>query len=641
MPANRSLMSKESFMTKNKQIVLICFLLATATLLAFWKVNYNDFISLDDPLYVTENHHVTDSISLEGIRWVFTNIYANFWHPLTMISLMLDAQLYGLNPHGYHLTSLLFHIANTLLLFLVLNRMTEEPWKSAFAAALFALHPLHVESVAWVAERKDVLSAFFWMLTLLAYAFYVERPRLKTYLAALAFFVMGLMAKPMLVTLPFVMLLLDYWPLQRLRGAGADLHVAVTANGKKQKPVQESRLHAGKDVRPAEHKFEGESIRRLIVEKVPFFALIPLFSVLAYSAEGKSVAHHSPSVWISNAFVSYVTYIVKMIWPTGLAVYYPHPGMWPFWQTAGSAFFLFAVTLTVILPAGRFPYLVTGWLWFAGALAPVIGIVQIGSFAMADRYTYLPLIGLFIMVAWGVPDLLKKGSIGRKMLLPAAAVILACLSLLTWIQVGYWRNSISLYGHALEVTPDNYFIYNNRAIVYAQSGDYKRAISDFNKAIEINQDSPDAFYNRGNAYARLGNSAEAITDFSRAIEVNSQDSRAYNNRGIAYHKLGRDRLAIDDYGKAIELEPESAEAYCNRGNAWYNLGEYGRSISDYDKAIEIDPKIVSAYINRANLYDTLGRHAEAIENLKAAAGLGSEKAKALLSIQEIKPSNLP
>ncbi|SPF31236.1 putative TPR domain protein [Syntrophobacter sp. SbD1] len=658
----------EGFMSKNK-VLLIYILLTVATLAAFWQVTRCDFISLDDPLYVTENPHIANGITAESVRWAFNSIYAGFWHPLTMISLMLDVQLFGSNPHGYHLTNLLFHIASTLLLFFVLNRMTNAPWRSAFVAALFALHPLHVESVAWVAERKDVLSAFFWMLTLAAYVFYVERPRLRTYLCVLALFIMGLMAKPMLVTLPFIMLLLDYWPLQRL-GAGSGeqearsrdqgaasktedtslKREAFSANKRKRKSpkkpadqaLTQSSVLSPQSFAPGPQSFPfgpQSSVLRLIVEKIPFFVPILLFSVLTYTSEGEAVGHYPLGVRISNALVSYVLYIAKMFWPARLAVYYPYHWTWPFWQPAGCAFLLFAVTVTVILTAKRFPYLATGWMWFAGALVPVIGIVQIGSFEMADRYTYIPLIGLFIMVAWGVPELLERRHIRREILFPVSGLILVCLSIVTWTQAGYWTNSISLYDHTLKVTLDNYFIYNNRAIVNAQSGNYVQAIADFNKAIEINTDSPDAFFNRGNAYARLGNNTLAIADFTRAIEINSQDARVYKSRGIAYHKLGKNTPAIEDYDKAIELEPESADAHCNRGNAWYDLGDYEHAISDYDKAIEIDPKIALAYANRANLYDKLGNYGQAKKDMKTAADLGSEEARHFLNIQKIRPGN--
>ncbi|MFZ0930735.1 MAG: tetratricopeptide repeat protein [Syntrophobacteraceae bacterium] len=718
-------------MLRNKQIPLIYLLLATAALAVFWQVGRCDFIALDDPLYVTENPHVANGITGEAIRWAFATGYASNWHSLTWMSHMLDVQLFGLNPLGHHLTNLLFHIANTLLLFFVFHRMTKAPWKSAFVAALFALHPLHVESVAWVAERKDVLSTFFWMLTMAAYVNYVDGGRrtedrgqrtedrgrgevdrnlpssVFRYLAVLMLFALGLMAKPMLVTLPFVLLLLDYWPLGRfelhypkfLKGVGGTSGVLETdsnpppflkggrgdfglksfsahgslstvhssrsdAGGRGDFKVQASRStlaepvstkkekgksrkkRAGRNVvredEPADRMSQWALIRPLLLEKIPLLALAALSCVVTYAAqkEGGSVASFEVfplGARIANAFVSYIVYIGKTVWPTGLAVYYPHPGSWHLWQVPGAVFILGAITLTVIRTANRFPYLTVGWLWFTGTLVPVIGIVQVGAQGMADRYTYIPLIGLFVIAAWGIPELLKRWRYGKEALFPASGLILACLIIVAWTQTGYWVDTISLYDHALDVTSGNYFIYNSRAIFYARSGDYIRAISDFNKAIEINSRSPDAFFNRGTAYARLGLGTQAIADFNRAIEVNSLDERAYNSRGIAYHRLGKDTLAIKDYDKAIYLRPESADAYCNRGNAWYGLGEYGHAISDYDKAIEIDPEVALAYVNRANLYALLGRHGEAIEDLKTAAKLGNERAKGFLKSQNVSP----
>ena len=356
-------------MSKKKQLIAIYLFLTAASLLAYWQVIQCDFINFDDPAYVTENIHIRHGITMAAIRWAFTTGYAANWHPLTWMSHMLDVQLFGLNPRWHHLTNLLFHIGNTLLLFFVFHRMTKAPWQSAFVAALFALHPFHVESVAWVAERKDVLSAFFWMLTMAAYIYYVERPSLLRYSAVLVFFIFGLMAKPMLVTLPFVLLLLDYWPLRRLQGAGSGQGIP-----------------------------QSFAFRPLLLEKLPLFALAALSCIVTYIVhrEGgavRSFEAFSPGVRIANAVVCYVIYAGKAIWPNDLAVFYPHPGAWPLWQVMGAVLLFGVITLTVIRTAKRFPYLTFGWLWFAVTLVPVIGIVQVGRQAMADRYTYIPLIG--------------------------------------------------------------------------------------------------------------------------------------------------------------------------------------------------------------------------------------------------------
>ena len=658
-----------SSMLKNKQVLVICILLAAAALMAFWQVNRCDFINFDDPLYVTENTHIMQGITWEAVRWAFTSAYANFWHPLTMISHMVDVQLFGLNPHGHHMTSLLFHIANTLLLFLILDRMTEAPWKSAFVAALFALHPLHVESVAWVAERKDVLSTFFWMLTMIAYVFYVERPQLKSYLATFALFILGMMAKPMLVTLPFVMLLLDYWPLQRLEQKKAVPETRTEPD----KPV--SAQTVVNEARPAVHKYGWAGVRSLLIEKIPFFALIPLFSVLTYIAEGEAVKHYPMKVRISNAPVSYFIYIGKMIWPANLAVWYPHPGLWPLWQAAGAALLLGAVTAIVIMTAKRFPYLAFGWLWFVGTLVPVTGIVQIGGHGRADRYTYIPLIGLFVMIARGIPELLKKWQPTRfptprkEMLFALSALVLLSLFIVTRTQVGYWRNNIALYDHSLKVSPSDVIYcsrglaygklgdnrqaisdydraieinpkdvesYSNRGVAYRKLGNYRRAIEDYDRAIEINPKHAEAYYNRGIAYAELGNQRQAISDYDRAIVINPEYANAYNNRGATYGKLGDKRQAISDYDRAIEINPEYAEAYNNRGATYGKLGDKRRAISDYDRAIEINPKRAEAYYNRGIAYAELGYDNKAIEDMQKAARLDNDEAKKFLRSRGIK-----
>jgi protein O-mannosyl-transferase len=631
-------------MLKTKLIIWIYLFLTAATLVAFWQVNYCDFINYDDPTYITENIHIRHGITTEAIRWAFTTGYAGNWHPVTWISHMLDVELFGLKPRWHHLINLFFHITNTLLLFFVFHRMTKAPWKSAFVAALFALHPLHVESVAWVAERKDVLSTFFWMLTMGAYVHYVEHPRFRSYLAVFAFLALGLMAKPMLVTLPFVLLLLDYWPLQRF-----------------EQKASAQKIHAENN--------QWAFRRHMLWEKMPLFALAALSSIATFIVQRKGGAVASlegiaPGVRIANAFVSYIIYAGKAIWPNDLAVFYPHPGSLPFWQVMGAVLLLVAVTATVILKARRFPYLAMGWLWFAGTLVPVIGIVQVGSQALADRYTYVPLIGLFIMAAWGVPELLKNWRYRKEALAASSALIFICLLIFTWTQAGYWRSSIELYDHALKVTGNNDTIHNNRGDAYCRLGNLSQAILDFDKAVEINPQYAEAYYNRGVTYGKLGNHRQAIEDFDRAIEagpertepyynrgfayeelgdfrkaienydraieINSENAEAYNSRGVAYGKLGDHRQSISDYEKAIEINPGFARAFNNRGFAYGSLGNHRQAIEDYNRAIEINPDYVKAYYNRAVSYSELGNHGQAVEDMKTAARLNNEDAKNLL-----------
>ncbi len=663
-----------SSMPKNRLIPAICLFLAASAIIAFQQLSQCDFINYDDDVYVTENIHIQDGITAQAIRWAFTTGYAANWHPLTWMSHMLDVQLFGLKPRWHHLTNLLFHIANTLLLFCIFHRMTKAPWKSAFVAALFAIHPLHVESVAWVSERKDVLSTFLWMLTTVAYIHYVEhetedgrqrsedrgrrtedgisfsdiRPpsSVLRYLAVVILFSLGLMAKPMLVTLPFVLLLLDYWPLQRFdpKKSGLEIRTEVeeplSANkskgksSRKQTPGSVTALAPGsspgrdvqaifKEERPAAHKFQWALVRPLILEKIPLMALAALSCIVTYFVQKKGGAVIPIEAFplgarVANGFVSYIIYIAKTVWPINLAVFYPHPGLLPLRQVLGVVLLLGAVSFAVIRSAKRFPYLAVGWLWFAGTLVPVIGIVQVGIQAPADRYTYIPLIGLFVMAAWGIPDLLKKwrptGLLRKEALFASSVLILACLSIVTWIQVGYWRNSIALYDHSLKVTRPSAVILCNRGVAYEKLGDHRQAISDYDRAIEINPQYACAYDNRGSVYAELGNHRQAILDYDRAIEINPKYAEAYNDRGTTYGKLGNYKRAIEDYDRAVEINAKYAEAYNDRGITYGKLGNYKRAIEDYDRAVEINPKYAAAYLNRAAAYSDLGNQRQAISD---------------------------
>jgi len=509
-------------------------------------------------------------------------------------------------------------------------------------AALFAVHPLHVESVAWVAERKDVLSTFFWMLAMAAYVRYVDHPGLKNYVPVIVLFALGLMAKPMLVTLPFVLLLLDYWPLQRLgllpvpppsaKGQGKTDRPSP-AKKRKDKPAKNgtglgiarsSVLHCA---------LRGTPFSVLLLEKIPLFALAALSCIVTYVVQQKggavkSVEAFPPGVRIANALVSYVIYIGKTVWPSDLAVFYPHPGSLPLWQVLGAALMLIAVTFIVVLRSRRLPCLAVGWLWFAGTLVPVAGIVQVGRQAMADRYTYIPLIGLFIMAAWGIPGLVEKWRHHRATLFASSACIFICLFIVTWTQLGYWRDSISLYDHALQATRPNDIILNSRGDAYCRLGNLERAIPDFDEAVEINPGNFEAYYNRGVTYGKLGNHRQAISDFGRAIEIDPGREQPYYNRGFAYGELGDYREAIENYNKAIEIRPEDAEAHISRGVAYGKLGDLRQAISDYDRAIEINPQHAMAYNNRGFTYGRLGNYGQAIEDLDRAIQLDPGYAKA-------------
>jgi protein O-mannosyl-transferase len=643
MPTSQVTSSSEKTQQKNLIPVLICLALAILTVITFWQLKDCGFINLDDNVYVYENAYVQSGLNWKSIIKAFSSELvekSGNWHPVTWLSLMLDYQIFGLNPFGYHLINLLFHVMNTILLFLILRRMTKTLWPSAFVAALFAIHPLHVESVAWIAERKDVLSTFFWMLTMGAYSYYVEYPGLRRYFFVLLFFVLGLMAKPMLVTLPFVLLLLDYWPLHRFQETKPDYKIQtevfnfVPFNEQEEKSEKNNMVKETLEVKkPADPAYKWSLIYPLLWEKVPLFALAILSSIVTYIAQQKGGAVSSietlPSVVrIGNAFVSYIAYIGKMIWPSNLAVLYPHPMLLVFWQVLGSIFLLIAITLVVIWKAKKSPYLATGWLWYLGTLVPVIGIVQVGSQAMADRYTYISLIGLFITVAWGVPDLLKKWHFRKEILFTLSILIILCLSIKTWTQVGYWQDSITLFDHTLKVTDNNSFIYTNRGNSYSRLSNYIQAIHDYSNAIDIQPDDVNAYYNRGCAYTSLGNYRQAIEDLNRAIDIKPDYAYAYNGRGAAYNGFGNYKQAIEDYGRAIEIKPGYAEAYYNRGTAYNSIGNDRQAIEDYNRAIGIKPDYTMAYNNRGVSYSKLGQYQLAIEDFNKVMRLKPDSADA-------------
>ncbi len=430
-------------MRRHRLEVIVSVVLIMATLAVYWQVQNHEFVNYDDDLYVTDNPHVKAGLTREGAIWAFVATHAGNWHPLTWLSHMLDCEVYGVNPWGHHLTNLLLHIGNTILLFLLFRHVTGAVWRSTLVAALFALHPLHVESVAWVSERKDVLSTLFWLSTMWTYLRHVESPGFRWYLLALLSFALGLMAKPMLVTLPFVLLLIDYWPLGRLQfGQSNRTHESMTPG------------------------LQRSSVSSLIFEKVPFFAISAVSSTVTYIVQLSAGAMPSQDVLplqvrTANALVSYISYIGKMIWPHHLAVSYPHPGSnLPLWQIAGASLLLVFISALVIRGAGRFPYLVVGWLWYLGTLVPVIGLVQVGSQAMADRYTYVPLIGLFVIIVWGAPNLVRRWRHGRFLLVSSSGVLLLTLMACTWLQTSYWKDSFTLFQRTLDVTADNWRAHN-------------------------------------------------------------------------------------------------------------------------------------------------------------------------------------
>jgi hypothetical protein len=576
----------------DRQKLIIYIVLTIVTLAVFWQVNQYDFITFDDPAYVTGNSHTQSEISPDGLRWAFTTRYLNLWNPLVWLSFMVDYQFYGLNAGGYHMTNLILHVMSTLLLFWLFYRMTGALWKSAFVAALFALHPFHVESVAWISERKDVLSAFFWMLTLCLYVYYTEKPVIKRFLLVVFSFVLALMSKPMVVTLPVIMILLDYWPLDRLGSRKVvtsmpEVMPVSTNKGKKKNKLRKDALK--NNIAPprvqkvSEPKITGIIPMWQLKEKIPFFVLSAVIIIITLYTPNTPDMSDSPGFKqvplisrLTNAPVAFVTYLVKTLWPHNMAAFYPFPDQIPLWQVMGASLLILVISLAVIVMIKRLPYLFTGWMWFSITIAPVIGILQVSinaPYAMADRYHYLPSIGLAVMLAWGIPALVKSEEIRKKVLFPAGIIFLAVISFLSWEQCGYWKNSMDLWNHTLKVTDYNWLVYNNRGVVYYVLGNYDQAIEDYNRAIEIKPGYAVAYNNRGNAYGSLGNYRQAIEDYNRAIEFKPGYAVAYNNRGVAYNNLGQYQQALEDFNRAIRINPAYFKAYNNVADLYLQSGD--------------------------------------------------------------------
>jgi Tfp pilus assembly protein PilF len=498
---------------------------------------------------------------------------------------MLDCELYGLNPGGHHLTNVLLHMANAILLFVVLRWMTGAIWRSGLVAALFALHPLHVESVAWAAERKDVLSTFFWMLTMVAYVHYVNRPGGKRYLLVLVTFFLGLMAKPMLVTLPFVLLLLDYWPLNRFKPR------AVTGSVEDQPLGFQS---SGDDKSP---------ILKAVMEKTPLF-LMSLFScVVTVMAQQEAGAISTLEIVpfklrIANGLVSFVAYMGKMIWPQDLAVFYPYPvSDLQIWKPVAAGLFLLIVSTVALWVAQRCRYVIVGWLWYLGTLVPVIGLVQVGEQAMADRYTYVPLIGLFIVVVWGFADLVKGWRSRRWVVSVSAAVMVLALMAGSWLQVAHWKNSVKLFKHALDATSNNYVAHYTLGNALALQGNLTGAVSHYNKALQINPNFAEAHNNLGNALALQRNLTGAISHYNKALQINPDHAEAHRNLAVGLDRQGKHQEAIQHYAEVLRINPHDAQSHNNLGVALAEQGRLKEAVAHFTEALRIDPNFKEAQRN--------------------------------------------
>jgi len=665
-------------MTYNKEKIFagigpdikICLILVIATLAVYGQVINYDFISFDDIGYIVENPHVRTGLTPKNILWAFTSVHAGNWHPLTWLSHQTDVSMYGMNPGLHHLSNVIFHIANTLLLFFVFRQMTGSISQSGFAAALFALHPLHVESVAWVSERKDVLSTLFWLLTMKSYFRYIRYPGIPDYLTMLLCFMLCLMSKPMVITLPFVLLLMDYWPLRRV------------------------------GTKPS---------KSLLWEKIPLVMLAAASVMITFFAqkEGGAVASwetYSFGTRAANALISYFSYIEKMFLPFSLAIYYPYPPFIPWWKTAGAGVLLISVSLITILNARQRPYLTVGWLWYLGTLLPVIGLVQVGSQAMADRYFYIPSIGLFIMMVWGVPELFRVSILRRKILSVTAAACLFILMTITAIQVRYWTDSLTLFSHTIDVTennamafmnmgvalnrhgkkaeavkyytealrlapgqvetlnklglvlkdlgktdeaiqrlsealslkPDDIETLNNLGAVLKDSGRSDEAIRYFSEALQLKPGDVGTLNNIGLALADLGETNEAIRKLSEALQSDPEDARTHNNMGIILAKQGKTDAAIRCFFEAQKFRPDYADAYYNMGNVFLNQGKADEAIRYYSQALELSPRDAVIYNNMGIALLRNGKIAEAMAHFQKALEIKPDYADADYNLREIK-----
>jgi protein O-mannosyl-transferase len=568
--------------------------LIMSTLLVFWQVRNFDFVNFDDKNYVYENPHVMHGLTRDGVIWAFTTNQSANWHPLTWLSHMLDCEFFGQNPGRMHLINLFIHLTNALLLFMAFRKMTAALWQSAFVAAAFAIHPMHVESVAWIAERKDVLSTLFFLLTLNAYADYVRRdtgfqpvqarPIWPCYVAAIIFFAFGLMSKPMLVTLPFVLLLLDYWPLNRIQNS--------------------------------------KSLRNLLLEKVPFFILAAASSVITYFVQRSSGAVISIESFflkyrIANASLSYIRYIGKFLWPQNLAAFYPfNAHRFSYWYIILCVLLLLGISIFAIYFGRKHKYLVVGWFWFIGTLVPVIGLVQVGWQSYADRYTYIPYTGLFIILAWGLPELLSKWRYRKIVLGLTASMTFIALGTVAFRQVSYWNNSITLFSHAIEITHDNFLAYYNLGNAYLDLGRFKDALKAYRQTIRIQPGFADAYCNVGYACRKLGRYQDAIEAYKQAIKINPHDANSYYNLGVSYLDIGSFQDTLEPCRQAVKIKPDYAEAYNLLGVACLDLGRYQDALESCRQAVKIKPDYAGAYYNIGIINNKLGRWQDSIEAYK-------------------------
>lgn len=603
------------------------------TLTAYWGVNRNNFVSYDDDVYVVNNDHVKQGLNLENLAWAFTSTSAANWHPLTWISHMLDCQLFGLNPAGHHITSLLIHVADVVLLFWVFQIMTVALWRSAFVAALFAVHPVNVESVAWVAERKNLLSTLFWLLAIWAYIRYARKPAWARYSLVIVCFAFALMSKPMAVTLPFTLVLLDYWPLARLRKSAAE-----NTSDKKIK-VKKSEKQAA-----ALHTYPSRSVVQLAVEKTPLLLMSIAAGIVTVYAQrtGGAVATIEKFPMLlrfQNALESYAVYLLNAVWPAGLAVFYPYPrrGL-AAWHVGLAAVVIVSITALAVWRAKRSKHLAVGWFWYIGTVVPVIGLVQVGLQSRADRYAYVSFIGLFVAAVWVAGEWASARPARQQRLAVAGVGVVIALTIVTRVQTSYWQNSITLFERALSVTDNNYVAHNNLGELLAQKGKLDDAADHFATAIEIDPSYAHARHNMGMILVQQGKLDEAIAEFEKAIEIEPRFTDAHNKLGAALANEGRLYEAIASFSKAIEIDPTYASAYANLGSAYDQQDRTAEAVAAYSKALEfmIDNSLAAqTHFKLGKLLAKTGNKTDAVTHYREALSLMPDYAPAQQALRTV------
>ncbi len=601
---------------------LAAFILTLGTLICYWPIAGHQFINFDDPQYITNNFHITPGLSWSGIAWAFTSGYACNWHPLTWISHMFDCHVFGVNAGWHHLMNLGFHLGNSLLLLHLLHRMTGSVWRSAFVAALFAWHPLHVESVAWASERKDVLSTLFWILTMLAYVQYVQRPSRARYGLTLCWFALGLMSKPMVVTLPCVLLLMDLWPLRRLRfPALVKGKVAVT-------DLTVASSQETNSVRP---------LKFLLSEKIPFFVLALISSMITYLVQQKGGAVSSFEAIpfgarVANAAVAYLGYISKMFWPVNLTPIYPYPSHLPLVSVLSAGLLLVLVSGWFILRLQTQPWLFTGWFWFLGTLIPTIGLIQVGSQSMADRYTYIPSIGFFMLIVWGLAAWAAAKPHFQKASVGIGVFILTGFAVATSLQLRHWRDAESLFRHTLAASSDKYIAYNYLGKAVEDAGRTNEALVLYQKSIGLKPGYAEGEYNVGTLLMNKGELESAVAHFQAALKTHPRYADAHNNLGSAWFKLGRVADAKSQFAKAVSLDPKNPEAHYNLGTVLVAESNFDEAIRQFSEAIQLKPNYAAAHGNLGVALMYRGKVAQGMAHFAEAARLNPRDADARLNL---------